>query len=421
MAHPIIEATGAVAAALKGVADTNPTFMATGDKATALRELSRVEAQLAELRLRILADAGDLAEHTATHDIAEWLTVHTRTRHEDARADQALARALDRRYAVLGRALREGDATLAQAQVIARALDSLPAEVPGDVVDLAERTLVGHVAEFGPRHLARLGRRILDIIAPEIAEAAEARRLAALEAEAHRRTRLSMRRLGDGTTRIGGLIPDAAATRLAAYLEAFTNPRRATDGDLPAEGRDPLARLAYPRRLGEAFCQLLETIDPTRLPLHGGDATTVVITIPLESLRSELATADLAGGQVPGDELSGGLISATEARRLACTAQIIPAVLGGQSEILDLGRSQRLFSPAQRKALRLRDRTCRAEGCDIPGPWAEAHHWDPWSSGGLTDLDNGILLCHHHHHRVHHSGYRSERLADGKVRFHRRR
>ena len=106
--------------------------------------------------------------------------------------------------------------------------------------------------------------------------------------------------------------------------------------------------------------------------------------------------------------------------RLACTAKILPAVLGGDSLPLDLGRAKRLFTPAQRKALLIRDQTCRAEGCDTPGTWCDAHHTDPWHTGGPTDLANAILLCSHHHHRVHDTGYRTDRLPNGDLRFHRR-
>jgi len=69
----------------------------------------------------------------------------------------------------------------------------------------------------------------------------------------------------------------------------------------------------------------------------------------------------------------------------------------------------------------VRDRTCRAEGCDIPGTWAEAHHWIPWSQGGRTDLTNAVLLCSHHHHRVHDPRFAADRLPNGDVRFNRRR
>ncbi|MGN0065517.1 MAG: DUF222 domain-containing protein [Nocardioides sp.] len=137
--------------------------------------------------------------------------------------------------------------------------------------------------------------------------------------------------------------------------------------------------LPYPRRAAEAFGQLLEAVDPARLPIHGGDATTVVVTLSLDSLRDELGTATLDNG-LPGDSLD--TITAGEARRLACTAHLLPAVLGGTSTVLDYGRRQRLFSPAQRGALALAQKQCRTDGCTIPASWCEAHHRDPWSRGG---------------------------------------
>ena len=418
MSHPVVAAVSEIRTLLKGLAGVNPTFMSTDDKATALCELVRAEGQLAELRLRVLADAGDLADATGAKDAAAWLAHQTRTRFSAAHADLALASALDREHPILATGMREGTVTLDQAQVIRRALDALPARVDSATVALAEAHLVARADDFGPKELGRLGRRILDVVAPEIAEAAEADRLADLEADAARKTRLTMRRLGDGTTRISGVVPDAVATRLATYLHAFTNPR--AQHEEPTT--DPLTRLPYPRRLGEAFGQFLEAADPSRLPVHGGDATTVVITIPLASLKAELATAGLIGaGLVPGDDLTGDRISASEARRLACTAKILPVVLDGASLPIDLGRAKRLFSPAQRKALLIRDQTCRAEGCDTPGTWCDAHHLDPWSAGGPTDLTNAVLLCSHHHRRVHDTGYHTDRLPNGDLRFHRRR
>jgi hypothetical protein len=114
-------------------------------------------------------------------------------------------------------------------------------------------------------------------------------------------------------------------------------------------------------------------------------------------------------------------ISASQARRLACTAKILPAVLGGASEVLDLGRARRLFSPAQRKAMAIRDVTCRAEGCEIPAAWCEAHHANkPWARGGKTDLADGALLCSFHHHRAHDHRYQTRRQPTGDLTFHRR-
>ncbi|NGN94554.1 DUF222 domain-containing protein [Nocardioides sp. KC13] len=404
--HPVLGAVVAITGVLDGVADANPSFMATDQKATALVEIARAKAQLAELELRVIATAADVAAEAAARDVAAWLHHHTHQRPETLRADLRLASALDRTYGLVAAAMRTGACNLAQAHVIVNALDELPADLDPEVRIRAEQTLVAYATEFDPARLRRLGRRILDVIAPEIAEAEEARRLAAEEAHARKKTRLSMRRLGDGTTRITAVVPDAAADRLATNLEAFASPRR-EDGTRTETGEF----LPYDRRLGRALCQLLETLDPARLPIHGGDATTVIVTIDLDQLRKEAGIAQTIGGTA---------LTASEVRRLACTANILPAVLGGDSEVLDLGRKQRLFTAAQRRAMLLRSATCEAEGCDIPGTWSEAHHWIEWTRGGATDPDNAALLCSHHHHRAHDPAFTHERLPNGDIRFTRR-
>jgi hypothetical protein len=310
-----------------------------------------------------------------------------------------------------------------------------------------------------------LGTRVLQVVAPEVADQVEAKRIEALEATGQRKTKLRLRRNGDGSTHISGDLPDAAATRLAVYCEAWTNPRQRDRQDPSAEPQvpegldadvlatmlaqaaetglvnapgevvepaDPVSRLPHAQRMGEAFCALLEAIDSRRLPIHGGDATMLHVSIDLDSLKSELGSGTVltigaaigrprtrdGADEAVHDELDS--MSAGEIRRLACNARILPVVLGGASQILDQGRDRRLFSVAQQRALLLRDRRCRAEGCDVPGTWAEAHHWHPWSQGGRTDLADGVLLCWLHHHRVHQTQrWRGERLPNGDVRFHR--
>lgn len=88
-------------------------------------------------------------------------------------------------------------------------------------------------------------------------------------------------------------------------------------------------------------------------------------------------------------------------RHLACDARIIPALLGADGDIIDLGRAQRLITPAMRKALIARDGGCLTPGCTIPATWTEAHHVIPWHAGGDTSIANSVLLCAHHHHQVH--------------------
>ncbi|MDF2048956.1 DUF222 domain-containing protein [Arthrobacter sp. Cr_A7] len=96
-----------------------------------------------------------------------------------------------------------------------------------------------------------------------------------------------------------------------------------------------------------------------------------------------------------------GPVAAATLRKIACDADIIPALLGTNGEILDLGRKTRLFTPAQRLALTARDQGCTFPNCTIPAPWCEAHHITYWSHGGPTTTTNGALLCTHHHHLIH--------------------
>ena len=124
--------------------------------------------------------------------------------------------------------------------------------------------------------------------------------------------------------------------------------------------------------LGQAFCEYIERFPTDRLPTAGGVNATVVVTMTLETLEGGLAPATLDTGR---------LITAGEARRLASQCGVIPVVLGSRSEVLDLGRTIRLHTPAQRTALRLRHKTCTAEGCSVPAAWCHAHHKTPWCPG----------------------------------------
>ncbi|WP_310961650.1 HNH endonuclease signature motif containing protein [Nocardioides terrisoli] len=435
--HRLVRFVAAVDEAVDKVAGVEPVFLTTTEKQSVLVGLRRVQDRLAGLGLRVLAVADDVAEESGDRDAAVWLAHVTRTERSPNSRDLRLGEALERRWTRLGVALGEGSVNLAQARVVAQALEELPGDLDPGILVEAEEHLIGLAADHRPRELAVLGAKILEVLAPDIAEAEEGRRLEEQERRARESTRLFTRRLGDGSTRIGIKVPDAVADRLMTYLDAFTSPRHGLNDGTTVPGpnhdpdKDPTSAPANPlgtigmvgvgegdripaaRKRGLAFTALLEALDPARLPEHGGDATTVIITLTLDQLRSQLTAA----GVITSDQ---GRISAGEARRLACTAQLVPAVLDGTGQVLDLGRTQRLFSRAQRKALRLRDRSCRAEHCTVPAGWAEAHHWKPWSKGGRTDLADGVLLCSWHHHRAHDDRYQHNRLPNGDIRFTRR-
>jgi len=85
---------------------------------------------------------------------------------------------------------------------------------------------------------------------------------------------------------------------------------------------------------------------------------------------------------------------------LACDAGIIPAVLDGRGQPVDVGREQRTFNGPRRTAIEVRDGGCVWPGCSRPAPWCQVHHLIPWCENGRTDQSNGGLFCWIHHREI---------------------
>jgi hypothetical protein len=96
-----------------------------------------------------------------------------------------------------------------------------------------------------------------------------------------------------------------------------------------------------------------------------------------------------------------GSIDPATLELLACTATVRAALLAPTGAVLDLGRTQRLATAAQKTALLARDRGCVIPGCTVPGDGCDAHHLIWWTRGGPTDLDNLALVCGRHHTEIH--------------------
>jgi hypothetical protein len=404
---------GALHAVVDEILAVDPIYLSVSEQQQALVEIGRERARLRAAEPRVLAAAGEtIAEVTGARSTAAWLADQTRDNPGTVRRHAALADALDQRWHQTDQALAVGAVNLAQATVMVAALDGLPKELGDDLRVKAEVYLVEKAAVLGPRELQVLGRGLLEHLAPDIADAHEYQKLLAAERRANAATRLSMRRRGDGSTDLKARIPDTTAGRLTAFLNAFTAPRR--HHQMNQTEPDEFAALPVDRQRGIGFVALLENIPSTSLPRHGGTATTVMVTLDYATL---LADATDAGFAITS---TGQTVTAGRARRWACQAGIVPVVLGGDSEILDLGRSRRLVSEAIRKALNLRDQGCTTLGCTMPAAFCEAHHVVPWSRGGKTSLDDCKLLCPWHHHRAHDPDWKTRHHPHGKTSFHRR-
>ncbi|MEU6138603.1 DUF222 domain-containing protein [Nocardioides sp. NPDC047086] len=393
----------AIETALHELLASDPAYWRTEQKKDLLERLEKLQAMQAALKLRVLASAGDIAEETGAKDASGWMRTELLVDRGVARSQLKLA-AVVAKYDLVAAGLAEGALSQDKAQVITQALDRIATDpaVNGEDLVLAEKLLVEHATELTANQLKIVGRRILAEIDPERFEQAEAKALQREEERAARRTFFSSRDNGDGTIDVHARVSRAVGLRLRTILDSLAQPRKLT---VENRGR----KAPYDRLLGQAFARVVETYDVDPLPRHGGHATTVFITMSIDQLRADLGTAALG--------FDGDQITAAEARRMACNADLVPVVLGTDSEILDLGRTARLAYPVQHRALRLRDKGCQAEDCDAPAAWTEAHHLKPWSEGGRTNLANMVLLCPSDHRRIHDPNYTHERLPDGQIRF----
>ncbi len=357
--------------------------------ANLLRGLAQVASRLDALTATVLAHATQVrVEETngATTTATWWADATNRTR-ATAHRDVKLAVALSR-FTALAEALAEGRVNTEQAHAIARALGDLesdgPAELEPVVVEQAEKHLVDCADGFDAKHLRVLGRHVLTVVAPEVGEAHEAKLLEDEERRAAEKTKLTFASDGHGMVHGRFSIPALHGAMLAKAIQALTWAKQD-----PAEVRQTRPT---PVAAGEAFTELLERIDAKDLPSVGGVGATVVVTMTIDSLMGGLAAAALDTGEV---------ISASTARRLACEAGVIPMVLGGKSEVLDVGRRRRFHTKAQRLAIAQRDKTCVVGGCDAPPSRCHVHHVIPWSQGGGTSVEDGRLYCSAHHAMVH--------------------
>ena len=302
-----------------------------------------------------------------------------------------------------------GVVTTEQASIICKAINTLPDWV-GEVERVAaQRDLLEKASRFSTDDLKRLANRVIEAIDPDGAEEHVGKQLEAEEQKAFGKTEFSMFNAGDAMVRGRFLLPLVQAGVLKTVLEGLASPRRHDFRIHDCDGKHSAAAngtLTHNQKLGRAFCELIEHLPSDAMPQHGGLAATVTINLDFEALKQGIGTAVLS----TGDEMS-----ASQARRFACNAQLIPVVLDGKSKILELGLAKRLFGRYQRIGLANRDKGCCWKGCDRPPAWCEAHHLQWWSRGGPTDLKNGALFCFYHHHLMHNGEWWARMASDGII------
>lgn len=292
-----------------------------------------------------------------------------------------------------------------QARTIHHVMTQLPGDLRADQFKAAEDLLVQRARSTSAERLATLAPGVLAAVAPDHPAASadnQLTRLAAQRQRAVRKRSLVFLSDGDGSTLIRGSLPTADAAPLIKLIDSYVESDRRRGRD----GRDRLAEMRTPeQRRADALLVLVDAHQRSRrAPAVAGDRPRVVVLMRAEDLRQRAEHAGILD--------SGQAIGAGELRRLCCDAELMPAVLGTESEILDIGRIRRLVTPAIRRALSIRDGGCVFPECDAADARCDAHHIEPWWAGGATALSNLVTLCPHHHQLVEPPSFWDEASTD---------
>ncbi|MBA8928517.1 hypothetical protein BC739_005734 [Kutzneria viridogrisea] len=266
-----------------------------------------------------------------------------------------------------------------QLSVINRVLRELPPHVDQTERGHAVEVLAAAAQSLDASNLVPLGREIVNRLDPDGALPGE-------DELAHPRREFRYDTRRDGSVRFHGRLDAETGALLGAILSPLAKPHDAHD------------TRTLPERQGDAFAELLET---STTPTEGGERSHIAVTVPYQTLRTGLGTAELAPSAI---------------RRLACDAKVLPVVLGSNSEPLDIGRISYTVPPHLRRALIVRDKHCAFPGCRRRPSTCHAHHIVHWANGGDTALANLVLLCGMHHRLIHHSGW-TVRITNGRPEF----
>ena len=361
--------------------DEEPVYLPSAALAERLRELFALRNRLDAEIVRHVAVFDRTHGYAAcdSRSAASWLRNEARLSPGAASEQVRVARQLDRLPQV-SRAFADGELGFQHAAVITRTVEDASAEVIGE----AEPSLVQVAQRVDPFRLASLTRHLRHTFAPE----------ACLE-EANRafeRRRLHLSQSLDGVYFIEGVLDTECGATLQTALDAIMGP------PAPGDQRRPVQRRA------DAIGDLARRhLDAGELPQKGG-------VRPHLTLTADLATLARLAGSRAADMDWGQPVPAETLRRIACDASVTPVLVSDTGDPLSAGRTRRVLSPSQRKALVARDRGCVL--CGRPAVWCASHHLVHWVDGGDTSVKSSALLCNRCHRLVHEGGYRLVRRPD---------
>lgn len=379
-----------------------------GELVAGVEELQRLKAKAAALEAELLAELG--VRETAKKELgwgstADWFTHLAGTTRRQGRKLVAHAAMLVAERGATLEALREGAVSPDQASVVLDALERLP--LAPHVRRHGEQVLLEEAGWLNATDLHRAGRHLASVVDPDRDERQAEKAMDREERAAHLRRHFSISEDGCGGIRVKGrgTVEDGAILRAA--LLPLTKPVPEVDPETGEEGRDPRDHGA---RMWDALVALAQHALDTDLPPDGhGARPRVVVHVDAETMAGESAGV---GATDDGLEISGGAV-----RRMACDSDLVRVLLDAKGCVLDVGRAQRLVTPAIWTALVARDRHCAFSGCTRPPVMSHAHHIRHWADGGTTSLDNLVMLCGGHHRTVHHTPWEVRIGEDGRPEF----
>ncbi len=216
----------------------------------------------------------------------------------------------------------------------------------------------------------------------------------------------------NGAVRITWVLDDQTALMVTAAHDAALRPRRGGPRFADSAEAEKAKALSDDPRTNEQLASDLMA-DIIRAGILA-DARSVFGTRQAGVRLVQVIDADGHRSDVAHAEDRLAVLPGAVAEQHLCNTESIHAIVDTDGNSLNLGRSKRMFTPAQKIALAIRDGGCRWTDCDRPASYTEAHHIDPWKEGGKTDIDRGILLCHYHHLHAHNNGWRITREGKGE-------
>ncbi|HVU82390.1 MAG TPA: DUF222 domain-containing protein, partial [Rhodanobacteraceae bacterium] len=168
-------------------------------------------------------------------------------------------------------------------------------------------------------------------------------------------------------------------------------------------------------RLAEIGLASLADADKPSRELRGDERAAVVIHLDVDRISSTENGSAEPTRPIARIDRGPGLPTAV-VQRLLCDGRV-RTLLMKDEQVLDVGRTHRLVTRKQFRALlRRQGGQCAHPGCPNTKR-LHAHHVLPWLIGGPTDMDNLVLICERHHVSLHEGVYRIRKLGNGDFRF----